>query len=89
MKHDRSRGVACANKQARSKIQECWVTMEGRISCVSGKDLLSKLSKWSQEKFRVSFGAVAILKELKRHEIDPEIVQVLTAIENATLFQEL
>jgi hypothetical protein len=80
---NRSRGIANAYAQARSRIQEAWQSENGRISTVSGKDLLSALSLWSQQNFNIGFGAAAIAYEIKRHELDTEIVQVLTAIENS------
>ncbi len=48
-------------------------------------DLLSMLSHWCQENFGIGFGAAAIAYEIKREELDPEIVEALTAIENSRL----
>jgi len=82
---DRSRGIANANVRARFRIEEAWRSENGRISIISGKDLLSRLSHWCQENFGIGFGAAAIAYAIKRDELDQEIVQVLTAIENSRL----
>ncbi|MDQ7785653.1 MAG: AAA family ATPase [Desulfomonilaceae bacterium] len=89
LNQDRSRSLASANKQARSIVEKAWISRGGRTSIVSGKDLLSKLSQLCQENFNVSFGTTAIVCEIARDEIDSEIVQILTAIENLSLFPDL
>ena len=85
---DRSRGFAKANAQARAKIEEAWQSENGRKSIVSGKDLLSALSRWCQDNFGIGFGAAAIAYEIKRDELEPEINQVLSAIENSRLLTD-
>jgi predicted ATP-dependent endonuclease of OLD family len=79
---DRARGLPNANRKAREKVEEAWQTREGRISIVSGKQLLSMLSQWYKENYNVSFGVMAIVGQLHAIEIPDEIIKVITAIEN-------
>jgi len=81
---DKLKGIASANKRARIKVDESWVTLDGRISIVSGKQMLSGLSGWSQERFGVSFGITTLLAEIKMNEVHQEIIQVIKAIENSS-----
>jgi len=83
---DRKHGIAFANDMARREVEAKWQTREGRISIVSGKTLISKLSAWSQEHCSVSFGVMTIAAEIKLNELDKEVVNVLTHIEECRVF---
>jgi AAA domain, putative AbiEii toxin, Type IV TA system len=77
---DRALGQGGANKKARGILEPRWVVAGSRVATVSGKSVLSRLSAWSKEQFGVSLSASAISKEIRRAEIAPEMVSVLTAI---------
>ena len=81
---DRKLGQGGANKAAREFLRQNWG--EKRLSLVSGKTLLSRVSRWSQEKFETSVGAVAIAKAFRPNEIPDEMQEVLAAIEDGTPF---
>jgi energy-coupling factor transporter ATP-binding protein EcfA2 len=81
---NRSKGIANANALARKIVDQAWTTFNGRISIVSGKEILSRLSYWIQEKFSLSLGANAIAGEILRTELENEIIDVVTAIEKLT-----
>jgi len=83
---DRSKGISSANRRARKIVEESWNSFDDRISIVSGKEVFSKLSSWSQRKYGVSFGAPAILSEINRNEIDSEITHVIDKIESGYRF---
>lgn len=83
---DRSRGISFANRKARKIVEESWNSFDDRISIVSGKEVFSKLSNWSQQKHGVSFGAPAILLEINRNEIDSEITHVIDKLESGSRF---
>lgn len=83
---NRRLGVRYANKQARERVEAAWHTFEGRISIVSGKDLLSKISSWSQRNYGASFGVATLLNDLKVDELVDEVIEVIEAIEHATTF---
>jgi len=71
-----------ANKRARERLTEAWKTLEGRISLVPGKQMVSALSGWSQKNFSASFNATKLASSLQATEIHPEIRAVVEAIEN-------
>ncbi|ADE37205.1 ATP-dependent nuclease [Methanohalophilus mahii] len=74
------------NTESRSFISEHWDSTENKLKLVSGKEVISKLSKWSQNKYNVSFSAGTIVREIKAEEIDSEIRYVIEAIEENTAF---
>lgn len=84
--HNKANGIGYANKHARAKLDIVWQTREGRLSVVSGKDVLSKLSAWSKDKYNVSFGVSTISGEMRADDLADEIVKVLQAIETASNF---
>jgi hypothetical protein len=71
-----------ANKKARERLITAWATFDGRISIVSGKQMVSALSAWSQKKFGASFNATKLASSLQETEIHPEIRAVVEAVEN-------
>lgn len=75
------KGLTAANKAARAIVDSAWKTLEQRWAIVSGKDLISGLSKWSQEEFGVSFGPGTLATEMAVTEIHPEVRDVIDAIE--------
>ena len=56
---------------------------KSKLSIVSGKEIISKLSNMCKEKFNVSFGATTIAAIMKNNEIDDEIKETLQQIEEA------
>lgn len=83
---DRSLGAGGANKEARKIIKERKERGNDFLMLVSGKTLISALSRWSQDEFDVSFNPVSIATELRVTELHREIVSVVTAIENCSEF---
>jgi energy-coupling factor transporter ATP-binding protein EcfA2 len=85
---NKSGGVTTANRKAREIIDGAWNTREGRFSIVSGKEVISKLSDWSNTKYSVSFSSTRIAKYLLLSEIPSEVINVITAIEKNLSFRE-
>lgn len=81
-------GLPKANSRARSIVEPRWKSWDGRLSFVSGKEILSQLSKWSKDCFGVSFSTNGIAKELRAEEMAPELVAVITAVEDGVTFEE-
>lgn len=79
---NRALGLATANRYARERVTAAWKTVVGRLSLVSGKTMLSQLTKWSKETYGVSFSASRIAQELRPVEIHPELTRVVASIEN-------
>jgi hypothetical protein len=71
---------------ARQKVERLWNTREGQRSIVCGKDVISRLSDWTQQTYGVILNGERILKRMKYHEIDQEVKEVITAIERAQPF---
>ena len=84
---DRKRGFQTASRLAKHVVDEKWDTSDGRWSLVGGKQILSHLSKWCQQTHGVSFGPMAVMREIRSSEIPREVVDVLYAIENARSLQ--
>lgn len=79
-------GVSTANKEARRIINEKWNTFENKLSLVSGKEVLARLSNWCQSKYQVHLSFKSILKEIKKNELPEEVVKVISTIkENGSL----
>lgn len=84
--YDRSKGIAPANKKARTFVKAHWSNVPERLNIVSGKKMISKLSSWLNDEINVSFSSSTLLYEIKRHEIDEEVISVVQSIENSTKF---
>lgn len=78
---NRSKGAKFANETARERISTAWGSLNGKLAIISGKLLFSKISEWSQNRFGVSFSARRIAREIRTYEMDPEIKEVVSAIE--------
>jgi len=78
---ERSKGIAAANKKARELVEASWKTNPERLSVISGKKTISKLSSWATINYGVSFSVNALLHEIKLHEVEKEIIAVIRAIE--------
>ncbi len=84
---DRSGGVTGANKKAEARLNTVWKQSSGKLTVVCGKEVIHKLSEWSNRKYGVSFNAVKLARELSESEIDEEVKSVLSAIENCDDFK--
>jgi len=73
---NKAKGIKSANKHAREIVDNMWGNIEGKLSVVSGKKVVSNLSAWSQENYGVSCGANAIAYEMNADELHPEIINV-------------
>ncbi len=78
---ERKLGFPGANKKALERLESIWKTRHGRMSVVCGKDVLHRLFDWVTRQFKVSLSALKLAKEISEHELDPEVRQILTAIE--------
>lgn len=62
-------------------VKPNWESLDGRLTLVSGKKIISALSKWSQEFFGVSISSQRLSNELRKSEICPEMHKVIESIE--------
>ncbi|MGP8152544.1 MAG: ATP-dependent nuclease [Smithella sp.] len=89
LSRDKGLGAGGANKIARQRIDEAWKTQMGRIGIVSGKELFSSLSKWSQDNYSVSLSPALVARNLYLSEISDELKYVVSSIENIELFHNM
>ncbi|MBA3666744.1 MAG: AAA family ATPase [Sphingomonas sp.] len=62
------------------KIFRGMVNARGARNVVSGKRLLAKLSEQSKNDYGVSFGAMAVCKEMRADEFDPYLIAVVKSL---------
>jgi hypothetical protein len=84
IQNNRKLDVITVNKSARARVEKEWHSEDARLSIVSGKTVLSELSKWTQERFGVTFGAPAIARQITQSELPVELKLVIQAIEEST-----
>lgn len=77
---DKASGPAMASKRAREYARENW-NGSGRLRLVGGKEVISALSAWAQNRYSVSLSPLAIAAELRREEIDEAVVSLISRIE--------
>lgn len=80
---DRKLSVKTANERARNLVANKYASRDGRWAIAPGKDVLARLSDWSDKNFGVTFGPSRIARELTEAEVDDEIKKVLAAVERA------
>jgi hypothetical protein len=80
---DKKGGLSKANRAAREAVARRWMDQQERWSVVGGKEVITRLSDWSQSEFGVGFGPDAIARELRKDEIAPEVAEVVAAIVEA------
>jgi len=78
---NRKLGINAAFKEAKKYLDK----LENRIS---GKELISELSKWTQEHFKVSLNPVKLVQELELNEIDKEVIRIVTKVEKGEKFKD-
>jgi hypothetical protein len=76
---DKSDAHSTVHKKA-ERIFRAMVKSRGARNVVSGKRLLAKLSEMSKKEFGVSFGAMAVCKEMRADEFDPYLVTVVKSL---------
>ncbi len=86
MQADRKLDVITANKAARARVAEIWKVEASRPMAASGKDILAKLSEWTQEEFGASFGPPAVARHMTAADLPRELAEVISAIEEASNF---
>lgn len=83
---EKLKGIGSANKKARTLVESYWTTISDRLCVVSGKETISELSSWATKNYGVSFGVSTLLYEIQLSELEQEIIDVISAIENSCKF---
>jgi predicted ATP-dependent endonuclease of OLD family len=84
---DRGLGAGGANKKAREQTEKAWKSFSGKLGIVSGKEVFSRLSKWSQDQYTVSLNALLVARNMYPREIPEEFRRLVCAIENLERFK--
>lgn len=85
---DRKLALGTANKRARERLGEA-VRIDGNfLRICPGKAIISSISEWSQRQFGVQISPIRLARNAHRDEIDPELMSVLSSIENTGLFKK-
>jgi hypothetical protein len=81
---DNTKSLKTANQEARKYINSKWETE--KVSLAPGKQVVASLCKWLSENYNVSVNRFAIAREMNLSEVAPEVVHVITCIENRVDF---
>ncbi len=83
---DRKLAAGTASKRARTLLKEKREKAGSLMAFAPGRDVLAKLSAWSQESFGVSISAISIARSMRINEIPEELGKVVTALEHRWSF---
>lgn len=83
---NKSLGLSKANVAAREYINERWTTAESKLALVSGKSVLSQLTRWVQEQFAVSLTPALIARSFHAIEMPTELTLVIKSIAGGNTF---
>lgn len=72
-----------ARKKAQEQLEADW---SNRLSVLSGKMIIKKISTWTNSEFNVSLNPNKLAQELTANEIPDELVTVITRIEKKQKF---
>lgn len=83
---NKGKGFSNANKYARELVDEAWSSENGKLNICSGKEVISKMSGWSNEKYGVSFSSKSLARIMTVDEIPKEMKGVIHSLENNSAF---
>lgn len=84
---DKAGGLPKALKAGRKFVADRWEDRASRWAMAPGKLVLSRLSTWSQEKYKVGFGPEQVARSLRQDEVDPEVKEVISAVTEGRSFR--
>jgi len=67
---------------ARNIVDENWLSMDGKISLVCGKDLIKKINEWMQSTYAQHCSVERILRNLHADEVAKELRDVIDTLKN-------
>ncbi len=80
-KSNKRLAASTINKQVRKYLNSFWNDIDKRLSVVSGKRMFVEINQWAQKEFGVSLSSKSVAKEIKKAEIDLEMVNVVKSME--------
>lgn len=86
LEHQRSKepglDIATINQRLLEEFDNVWGNLSSRIAVVPGKDILSYLNKYLQDKYTVTLSPRAIITEMKPEDVSPEIRHLIERLNN-------
>ena len=76
----RSKTPSAIMNLATELLKEPWSSLDGRLSVVNGKDLLSTVNSWLREKYKVKSSRDKLIKSLSPDDIPQEIKDVINML---------
>ena len=73
---------ATINQQVLEEIEQLWDSPDYALSVIPGKEALSALNQFLQQKYSISITPPAVIESMKTAEIPSELVQLLTELSN-------
>ena len=83
---NKGKGFSNANNYAREILDEAWSSESGRLNICSGKEVISKMSGWSNENYGVSFSSKSLARIMTADEIPQEMKDVIYSLESNSAF---
>lgn len=77
---ERSKTASVVMKMATSMLAPSWATLEGRLSVVNGKELLSLVNSWLREQYKVKSSRDKLIKALSPNDVSQEIKDVINLL---------
>ena len=77
---DRTKNIQTTNNEARKYINCCWQTLEGKLTLINGKQLLSFVIKYMKKTYNVNLTKNKILDNFGFDDVDKEIKDVIDSI---------
>ena len=73
---DRSKSMSTCNEEARRVMKKRWITIEDKLSMVSGKYMIKKIDEWMRRQYHVSCSRAVIMNHLLADEVSNEILDI-------------
>lgn len=73
---------ATINQRLLEEFEEVWGNLGRRLEIVPGKDILSNLNKYLQDRYKVTLSAAAIISAMRPEEVPDEIRNLIEKLDN-------
>jgi hypothetical protein len=77
---DRSKTPSAVMNLATELLSNPWTSLDGRLSVVNGKDLLSVVNSWLRDKYKIKSSRDKLIKALTCDDIPQEIKDVINML---------
>jgi len=80
--HESNPGLAAGTAAARARdlVTLKWTTLDDKLNLVPGKELLSAINGWMNEKYKARCSMKNIFNVMKLEDVDTEIIEVLNQL---------